>query len=151
MLRWIKMLFFMPILCFAQDGHYDFVRLLSSIVKDYSQQQFEHNQTSCGSRFEYDIIDYGNAPRYCDYEFRISGRSIYVPDYGYFVFKPDSLDEYRVVVETFYTRSGDVLVTEKTYRIHYFKINTKGSWYQFQKPLSVPVKVDPESGYYYCF
>lgn len=149
-MKWLKMLLVMPILCLAQDGDYNFVRLLSSVVKDYSKQQLEYNQTIRGSRFEYEIIDYGRTPRYCDFEFKVSGRSIYVPDYGFLVFKPDSLDEYRVVVETFYTRSNDVLVAKKTYRIHYYKLNTKGSWYQFQKPVSVGVVIDPVSGYYSC-
>jgi len=149
-MKWLKMLLIMPILCLAQYGDYDFVRLLSSVVKDYSRQQLEYNQTIRGSKFEYEIIDYNRAPRYCDFEFKVSGRSIYVPDYGFLVYKPDSLEEYRVVVETYYTKVSEVVVIKKTYRIHYFKLNTKGSWYQFQKPVSVSVRTDPASGYYYC-
>lgn len=132
----------------SSDTH---LKLIDVITRNYNRKQADYNEMAQAPRYFWEIIRTNEFPYYCtNYSFDAdSSEEVYLSGYGEVIRHPYGDSHLaQIAVRSYIKKYGKV--DARVTRMFFYRLNSKGVWYQEKKPIKVVEEYNFEGNYFYC-
>ena len=135
-MKLLMMLLLIAGFCSADQDTVPYLKAVQTLENNYEKQKKDYNDMVKAPRYHWEFLEYRRYPYGCtNFDFKNdSSEVIYLWDYGFIVGRLKGTKIRIQIAVLSYIKKDEIPVRTLVYRMHFFELNTKGAWFEYQLP-----------------